>query len=73
MNTINHSIILSEPWVNPQRPKMELSLPLPLTDQAQNHLTFPAPSPGLSLQGFSFLHHWQRVDGNAKEKKTKTN
>lgn len=68
MNVMNNSLIFTEPCVNPQKPEMELSLPPPLTDQAQNHLTSPAPSPGLSPQGFSSLHHWQRVDGNAKKK-----
>lgn len=63
------SLIFTEPYVNPQRPEMESSLPPPLTDQAQNRLTSPAPSPVLSPQGFSFPHHWRRVDGNAREKK----
>lgn len=47
---------------------MELSLPPPLTDQAQTLLTSQALSLVLSPQGFSFPRHWQRVDGNAKEK-----
>lgn len=68
INVINHSVNFTEPYISPQRPGMELSLPPPLTDQAQNHLTSPAPSLGLSPQGFSFPHHWQTVDGNAKEK-----
>lgn len=68
MNVMNNSLIFTEPGVNPQKPEMELSLPPPLTDQAQNHLTSPAPSPGLSPQGFSSLRHWQRVDENAKKK-----
>lgn len=74
MNVMNNSLIFSDPGVNPQKPEMELSLPPPLTAQVQNHLTSPAPSPGLNPQGFSSPHHWQRVDGNAKrEKQTQTN
>ena len=69
VRNIYESLIFTEPYVNPQRPEMESSLPPPLTDQAQNHLTSPAPSPVLSPQGSSFLHRWRRVDGNAREKK----
>lgn len=68
---MNNSLIFTEHCVHPQKPEMEFSLPPPLTDQAQNHLTSPAPSPGLSPQGFSSLHHWQTVDGNAKKGKQK--
>lgn len=70
-NVMNNSLIFTEHCVHPQKPEMEFSLPPPLTDQAQNHLTSPAPSPGLSPQGFSSLHHWQTVDGNAKKGKQK--
>lgn len=71
MNIMNHSLLFAKTCVTPQKPKMNLSLPPPLTDQAQNHPTSLALSPGLSPRGFSFPHHWQRVDGNAKEKKMK--
>ena len=69
---INNLLIFTKPCVNPQKPEMELSLPPPLKDQAQNHLIFPALSPGLSPQGSSSPHHWQSVDGNAKRKGKQT-
>ena len=37
------SLFFTEPYVNPHRPEMESSLPPPLTDQAQSHLTSRQP------------------------------